>query len=197
MKDISDSPPITLSILTPAIPARLDQLGALCATLASQIGNLPVEHLVLLDNRKRTVGAKRDALLRASRGKYVAYVDDDDGVSDDYVRELVAAAQQEPDVITFNQLSTVNGETGLVEFRLGNPNDPWTPGGLTKRNAWHICAWRRRLAALSAFPPTNYGEDWAYAAPLCMLPNLREVHIDKVLHYYRHDAKTTAAPPPG
>jgi len=196
---------VILSILTPAVPSRLDSwvvglgespLATLIQTIGEQIGTLPVEHLVLLDNKRRTVGEKRDALLRMARGQYVAYVDDDDDVSDDYVAELLKAAREGPDVITFNQHCTVNAAQFEVQFKLGNPNE--APNGVStiKRNAWHVCAWRRTLAIQSRFPASNYGEDWAFAAPLCALPGLREVHIPKVLHYYRHSSKTTEAPPP-
>jgi hypothetical protein len=192
---------LLLSILTPAVPSRLEQLGKLCEELGKQIfPGVNAEHLVLLDNKKRTVGEKRDALLRAARGKYVAFVDDDDWISEDYVSRLIGAMSGDPDVITFLQEATVNGVRGTIEFRLGNPNEGFCQKDGDKkirRNAWHVCAWKRSRAMLSHFPATNYGEDWAFAAPLCALPGLTEVHIDRVLHYYRHDAKTTEAPPPG
>lgn len=185
-----------LSILTPAVPSRILAITRLMGEIAQQIGVQPVEHLVFLDNKRRTVGEKRDALLRMARGEYVAYLDDDDDISDDYVAELLQAIEEKPDVVTFKQSATVNGESSTIIFRLGCPNDPFCPGQFTMRNAWHVCAWRRSLAILSHFPATSYGEDWAFAAPLCAIPGLCEVHIPKVLHYYRHSSQTTEAPPP-
>ena len=185
-----------LSILTPAVQSRMAQLAMLCDELARQIGGQAVEHLALLDNKRRTVGEKRDALLRAARGAYVAFVDDDDWISPDYVAELVKAASERPDVITFNQHCIVNATQFEVQFKLGNPNEVPNGAGTIKRNAWHVCAWRRTLAIQSRVPASNYGEDWAFAAPLCALPGLREVHIPKVLHHYRHSSETTEAPPP-
>jgi glycosyltransferase involved in cell wall biosynthesis len=171
--------------------------SARCATSSRRKSEIsPVEHLTLIDNKRRTVGEKRDALLRAARGKYVAFVDDDDSVSDDYVSQLLTAAGGDPDVITFRQRSIINGAEGEIVFGLGNPNESFVAGGSAKRNAWHVCAWRRVLAILSHFPASNYGEDWAYAAPLCGIPNLRSAHVDAVLHTYIHDARTTEAPPP-
>ncbi len=189
---------IILSILTPAVPSRFEQLQKLSKFLESQIGTRQVEHLILMDNKRRTVGEKRDALLRAARGRYVAFVDDDDWVSADYVSMLVAAASTEPypHVITFRQRATVNDQEGDIIFRLGNPNEPFNPAGTTLRNAWHVCAWSRSLAIQSSFPASNYGEDWAFAAPLCALDKLQEVHISKTLHFYRHSDKTTEAPLP-
>lgn len=185
-----------LSILTPAVPSRMADIAKLCKFIGQQIGDRPVEHLVLIDNKRRTVGEKRDALLRAARGRYVAFVDDDDWVASDYVSLILEAAESAPNVITFLQNSTVNGQEGEIEFGLGNPNEPFKPGGTAKRNAWHVCAWERRLAIQSSFPVSNYGEDWAFAAPLCAIPNLRSVHIPRTLHFYRHDEKKTEAPPP-
>jgi glycosyltransferase involved in cell wall biosynthesis len=195
---------VALSILTPAVPSRFAQLEQLCIGIGNQIGDKPVEHIIFLDNKRRSVGEKRDALLRAARGDYITFVDDDDAVSDDYVDALLDkigpdprtdSRYRRPDVITFRQWATINGESGEVEFRLHHPNEPFKPGGITKRNAWHVCAWRREIAICSSFPPINYGEDWAYAQKLCALDGLRTEHISRVLHYYRHDEKLSEAPP--
>jgi len=188
---------ILLSVLTPAVPSRWAQLQKLSDELARQIGDKPVEHLTLVDNKRRTVGEKRDALLRASRGQYVAFCDDDDWVRPNYVAKIVSAIQFNPgvDVITFSQHSQVNEHISEVCFGLGNPNQSFNPGGTTFRNAWHVCAWRRGLAVQSFFPASNYGEDWAYASRLCAVAKT-SVHIPYILHEYHHSSATTEAPPP-
>ena len=185
-----------LSILTPAVPSRIKQLDWLCDKISRLIGDSPVEHLVFLDNKRRSVGLKRDTLLRMARGKYVAFVDDDDDLSDDYVASVLGAADKDVDVITFLQEACIDGQSGIVEFKLGNPNEVFHPSQIVKRNAWHICAWRRTLAILSKFPDSNYGEDWQFAGPLCQIAKT-EIHIPEILHYYRHNSKTTEAPPLG
>jgi hypothetical protein len=185
-----------LSILTPAVPSRMRQLDWLCEKISRQIDECAVEHLVLLDNKRRTVGEKRDALLRIARGKYVAFVDDDDMIRDSYVASILVEAQFDPDVITFRQQAWINNEPAEIEFKLGNPNEPFRIGELVKRNAWHVCAWRRTLAIYSKFPASNYGEDWAYAAPLCRMA-VSERHIPRILHEYHHDSAKTEAPPAG
>ena len=195
--------PILLSILTASIPGRADKLEMLTEKITAQIGDLPVEHLVFLDNRKRTIGAKRDALLRIARGTFIAYVDDDDTVSPDYVASLVdaikiaiaptASPNDQVDVITFAQFASVDKACAKIVFGLRQENQPFVPDTEVLRAAWHVCAWRRSVAICSHFPESNYGEDWAFAGPLNRIARA-SIHLDKVLHYYRFNSATTAAP---
>ena len=197
--------PILLSILTASIPERADKLEMLTEKITAQIGDLPVEHLVFLDNRKRTIGAKRDALLRIARGTFIAWVDDDDTVSPDYVASLVDAIKTaitppfsqtaSVDVITFAQFARINEAQAKIVFGLRQENQPFIPDTEVLRAAWHVCAWRRSVAILSHFPESNYGEDWAFAEPLNRIAGA-SIHINKVLHYYRFNSATTAAPYP-
>ena len=197
--------PILLSILTASIPERSGQRAILAEKIAQQIGDLPVEHLSFIDNRKRTIGAKRDALLRIARGTFIAFVDDDDTVSPDYVASLVdaikiaiaptASSNDQVDVITFAQFARVNEAAAKIVFGLRQENQPFIPDTEVLRAAWHVCAWRRSVAICSHFPESNYGEDWAFAGPLNRIARA-SIHLDKVLHYYRFNSATTAAPYP-
>ena len=184
-----------LSILTPTVPERAEQLAALTEKLAKQIGSLPVEHLVFGDNRRRSIGQKRQALLSAALGDYIAFVDDDDDVSDDYVASILEATQTQPDCITFEQAATYNGQSSRVIFGGRNNDEPFQPGGDTLRGPWHVCAWRRRLVADCWFGPINYSEDAIWCAQA-----RRRVksfaHIPRILHHYRHDSESTLAPEP-
>jgi hypothetical protein len=198
-----------LSILTPTIPSRIADLDGwrhdpemnqpcretiyLIETIESQISDLPVEHLVLCDNRARSIGAKRQALVDIARGQYIAFVDDDDDVSGDYVASLLEAAQTGADVITFRQRAIYNGLESEVHFGARNQDGPFIPGGITLRAPWHVCAWKRAVVQGCLFGESNYGEDlvWCQQAR----KRIRTAHhIDKVLHTYWHDAATTSAP---
>jgi hypothetical protein len=186
-----------LSILTPSIPSRIQRLGMDCqwlmSQLSEQIGGLPVEHLVLCDNRARSIGAKRQALVDIARGEYIAFVDDDDDVSGDYVARLLEATKTRADVITFRQQAIYNGLESEVHFGINNQDGPFSPGGITLRAPWHVCAWKRERVQGCLFLEANYSEDIAW----CLQARRRARtahHIDAVLHTYRHDASTTAAP---
>lgn len=182
-----------LSILIPTIPARFDQLGI----LLNRLGRDPrVEVLAFADNRRRSVGAKRQGLLDLARGDYVAFVDDDDWTTEDYLTELLPRCASGPDVVTFEQLAIINGVEGRIIFNATcQIDEPWQAGGTARRRPWHVCAWRRSIAAQGIFTEVNYGEDRAWVDQVAPLVR-NHLHIPKVLHHYRHDATLTAAPAP-
>jgi glycosyltransferase involved in cell wall biosynthesis len=188
-----------LSILTPAVPARM--VGAL-AVLVERIAQISapfsgqVEHLVFMDNKRRPVGAKRQALLDIARGEYVAFVDDDDWVTPDYLAELLPRCQSGPDVVTFLQTATINGQSGTIHFDATcHVDEPWAPNAVARRRPWHVCAWRRALAVQGVFTEVNYGEDRAWVDQVAPLAR-NTLHIPRILHHYRHSTATTEAPPP-
>ena len=182
-----------LSILTPTIPGREAQVKALSERIAAQIGHDEVEHLILSDNRQRSIGEKRQALVDIAQGDYIAFCDDDDNIAEDYVAEIIKATKQGPDVITFKQGSSYNGQKSTVVFKLGQGDGPYTIDGTTHRDAWHVCAWRRDLVDGCQFGFSNYGEDRVWSVQARQRAKTT-VHIDRVLHYYTHDAEHTAAP---
>jgi glycosyltransferase involved in cell wall biosynthesis len=184
-----------LSILTPTIPGRESQLARMSEKLAAQIGTLPVEHIAFSDNRRRSIGAKRQALVDAARGEYIAFVDDDDDIAPDYVAELLAYIEHGADVITFRQRATYNGLESEIVFKLRAGDGVFVPGGQTQRDAWHVCAWRRELVKRCQFGESNYGEDLEWSLQARQLARTT-IHIPKILHFYTHDAATTAAPEP-
>lgn len=186
-----------LSILTPTIPGREKQLYALQTRIEEQSSALKssgqVEHLILSDNRTRSIGEKRQALVDIAIGEYIAFCDDDDNVSDDYVSEILKAIETKADVITFNQKAIYNGLQSEVHFGIKNQDGQFNPGGITLRGPWHVCAWNRQKVKGCVFGFSNYGEDlvWCHQARKRIKTGY---HINKVLHTYIHDAATTAAP---
>ena len=180
-----------LSILTPSVPSR--NVSSLQERIEKQIGNLPVEHLVFCDNKKRSIGEKRQALVNIANGKYIAFVDDDDDILEGYVSEILKAAQSDADVITFKQQAFYNEHESEIVFGINNQDEPFNPSGITYRAPWHICAWKREKIMDCQFGFTNYGEDkiWALQARKKIKTGL---HIDKVLQIYRHSSLTTEAP---
>lgn len=192
-------PPL-LSILTPACWERVEQARALTKKIAAQITPpWAVEHLVLYDNRHRSVGLKRQSLLDSARGKFIAFVDDDDDVSDDYVVSLLHAIAKHPEaeVITFDEAASYNGKPFTVHFEFGAKDQDLLLDGpddqVITRGPWHVCAWRREKIRHCQFLDCNFGEDAAWVKQ-ARQHITRAHHIPRILHHYRHDARTTLAP---
>jgi glycosyltransferase involved in cell wall biosynthesis len=180
-----------LSILIPTVPGRLLKLMPLYDELNSQIDGQRAEILYLGDNRTRSIGLKRNALLQVARGKYVAFCDDDDTVARDYIATLLDMAKVDVDVLTFRQKAKWNDAETEIEFRINHPIlAPFRNGCITKRFPWQVCAWRRELAQDCVFTDKNYGEDYDW---VCQANELvrTEAHNPKLLHFYTHKDETS------
>jgi glycosyltransferase involved in cell wall biosynthesis len=181
-----------LSILIPTVPERFDALQKLVAELTAQNKNKKAEILYFGDNRLRTIGAKRNGLLQAARGHYVAFCDDDDKVSGNYIAAITGVAEKEiVDVISFRQSAIWDGQHSEVHFSIQNRNEAFKPGEITKRFPWHVCAWRREIAQEGVFKNVNWGEDAVWVAQVAGLAR-REANIPEILHYYEHGSGSLA-----
>ena len=80
------------SVLIPTIPGREASLQSLLAslreTLARIAPHLRVEYCIAFDNREKSIGRKRQDLLQGAKGKYMAFIDDDDAITDAYIEDL-------------------------------------------------------------------------------------------------------------
>lgn len=159
---------IKLSILIPSIPSRLEMMAATCKRIVELIGDRnDIEVLVLTDNKMRSIGMKRDALVQAAIGEYLCFVDDDDEVYDNYITEIINAIEVSngADVIAIQQHATINGGNKfIIDFSVNYENEEaLCKGGVwqdTKRKPFHVCPFKRSVAQKHHFPDANYGEDW-------------------------------------
>lgn len=196
---------ILISILILSIPSRTESVTALMKKLEGQLGNRrSVEILVLTDNRSQSISEKRNVLLRAARGQFVCFMDDDDGIANDYIDQLLTVIKENPlvDCVSFNQFCSLDGEPMNVEFGIGNPHGQlWrTQEGMLgdiKRPPYHMCLWRREIAQSEEFRPM-YGANGQSSEDIDWLMRLypkvqTEHHIDSPLHMYIYNSKTTAS----
>lgn len=146
---------ILLSILIPSLPERMDSLRELLAC----IPNDPrIEILVLTDNRRRHVGAKRNAMMAMAQGQYAMHVDDDDLLAPGLSEKLLPELEHGVDVVGFDASVSFNGGPEFrVTTSLHGPNQqPHDLGGgrysdIT-RTFWHWSAWRTDFARQFKFP---------------------------------------------
>lgn len=196
---------IKLSILILSIPSRFNLFQTLSNKILNQIGEREdVEMLSIVDNKSLHIHEKRNELLRIARGSHIAFLDDDDDISDDYIEKITSAITNNPeaDVVSFNQTIYLDGKEGKVFAKMGNPQEgvvdhPTNPAIFkdTLRLPWHWCVWKRSLACSEEFRLNYVGGqscediDWLNR----LYPKVSEsVYLQEdCLHTYRYSSSET------
>jgi len=202
-----DPKKIKFSVLVLSIPSRFDIFKPLVEKLLKQTGDMEdVEILSLMDNKSLHIYEKRNELVRIARGSHIAFLDDDDDVSNDYVKKIVEAIGDNPqaDVISFNQMCYLEGKEARVFAAMGNPQDPvqLDPSNPSKykdtlRLPWHWCVWKKSLAISEPFRGAySYGKSGQSEEDIDWLNRLypkvkKDVYLkDEWLHIYRWSPQT-------
>lgn len=186
-----------ISILIPSIPQRLDRLKELIQKYEAYISkyDLDMEIISIVDNKRITVGAKRNALVDLARGEYWVMSDDDDELTEIYFQTINSLyySGSSPDVFTYLQSARINEDRSTVKFGLKNINEELVKDGVTNRPAWHCCTWRKDAVKDARFDSSlNWGEDDLFQRTANQLAKT-EIHIPEICHIYEHDSNLTAA----
>lgn len=194
---------VKFSICIPSIPNRIKTyLHPLYAKLLSQIGDSKdVEVICLMDNKMMSIGRKKTLLMNMASGRYISIIDDDDTVSDDYVKTLRDAITDDldVDVICYNQQAKINGKTWLVKTSLKHnqvhPFDQLQVDAngipvICKRPPWQWCMWKKEICQSTPFGDSNWSEDSAFTVDACKKCT-SELVIDKVMCYYTWSANVS------
>jgi hypothetical protein len=198
------------SILIAAIPERYHSAhGLLMSLLEHQaVARMPdVELLYLLDNRRRSVGAKRNNLLGASRGEYVSFIDDDDSVATDYIQRIYRTicqtrkSEAPADVICFPQRCTLQPHNvihdctySLAYWKDREPAQRRQLAPSDKPNTlnWtgppaHTMVWRREIIKDVKFPEVQFGEDVSWVDQCCEKAKTEAQIVGAPLYLYHFD----------
>lgn len=178
-----------LSILIPSVPERFRQLQRIYNNLLFQSKGKSIEILVLLENKKRTTGAKRNALIEQARGQYVVFVDDDDEVEPNYISEIYSSIQQNPgaDCIVFD-VAVYNNNIFNKICKYGKEFPHSNDGQFYFRKPNHLMCFAKTLALQHKYKNISFGEDTIWANKIA-LSIQNQVRIDKVLYKYKYIPK--------
>jgi glycosyltransferase involved in cell wall biosynthesis len=180
--------PPKLSILICHLAARGELLARLQRILQPQIVGRPVEILTESDGGQMPIGAKRNLLIQRATGEFVAFVDDDDRVSDDYVARILAALEADPmlDCLGIEGIFTTGGAQRLFpkHFIHSLRYDRWfEEQGVYYRPPNHLNPIARRHASQVPFPEKNFGEDHDWS--MAIRPRLqRETYLKGPIYFY-------------
>lgn len=171
------------------LPKIQEQLYGQLAALSDD-DQQRIEIMILTDNKQMMLGHKRNKMVELAQGKYVAFVDDDDRLAEDYVSSLLEATASDADSIVFKAEVSLNGEPPKICHYSKDVKRDYNHKDGYYRIPNHICCVKREVSLKSSFPNVLYGEDAGYGKVL--LPFLKTEHkIDKVLYYYDYNIETT------
>jgi glycosyltransferase involved in cell wall biosynthesis len=189
-----------LSILICHLPKLAHLLKRLMVTLQPQIDEVSkystgksVE--ILIDEHPtESIGTKRNKLLKAAKGKYVCFIDDDDFVSDNYIPLLFEGINQDYDCCSLTGEITEDGKNPLIfqhsirykEYKTNTPDKPVR----YERYPNHLNAIRSSIAKQFKFPEKNHGEDTDWAAQIFKSGLIKTEHwIEDVIYMYDFRSK--------
>lgn len=187
-----------LSILIPTLPARKQQFEALRIKLTLQMAEFPDYEFEILahHDEKMNIGAKRNFLLNAATGEYLCMIDDDDSVSDNYVKLLLEGINKGVDCCSLKGIITTDGKNPEV-FEHSLKYSEWRTNESVKegevkheRNNNHLNCIRASIAKQIKFPEIRYGEDHIWSKDLQASGLLKTEHyIPEILYYYLYKSK--------
>lgn len=175
-----------LAILIPTLPIRIDGYTRLIKKLNQQIiqNNLTdnIQILSFCDTKDVTVGIKRNWLLEKSNSKYVCFLDDDDDISDSYIKSLYEATLHGADCVTFLGEHHENGK--ITDFSISTMHSRnYNDTNCFYRLPNHLCPVKREIAIACMFTDKNFGEDSDYAEKINRVIK-NEFHIKEKLYFY-------------
>lgn len=177
------------------VPSRAGNYAPLMLSrLEKQCEGLPVEFLWFGDNKKRSIGQKRNDLVNLAQGRYVVFVDDDDFIHKNYVEVILAAAEANKDCICFKEFRTVDRWPDKeVHFSIGFLGNK-TEADRYVRLPHHRMPIKKELVVQVPFKDTNFGEDTDFGIRIQALLKSETV-IPACLYFYDYDSDISEAKP--
>lgn len=190
---------IDFSILICSIHCRANSLQKLLDEICIQsTERSKIEVLTNIDAKgSKTTGKKRNELLDLAKGKYVAFVDDDDMILPGYVESILNAIQLGPDVVGFKGYITTDGKE-KIDWIISKDLNYEAVKDLNGNKVYHrynnhLSPIKLSIAKEIRFPDKFIGEDYEYATLLKNSGMIKtEVFIDKFLYHYDYRNKTPA-----
>lgn len=194
--------PYHLSILICSLTSRARLLSRLHSNLLHQADRVAptgfkVQILISQDNGRKTVGAKRNELLKEAAGRYCCFVDDDDDLAPDTLAIWAPILQEnKADVLELHGAYFVDG---LLESRFHHSiiHSAWEKkDGVYVRPPNHLNPTLTGVMKVVGFPPISYGEDSSYSLQAAKMRALSiQAPVPQLVYYYYKERPPAAAPP--
>lgn len=159
-----------VSFLIPSISGRELSLVRLTQSIHEKMARLApsLRYTINLgfDNREMSIGMKRQTMIQASHGKYSAFIDDDDTITDAYVEDLCACIQGGYPTMRLRgqmkEYTFTHSVNVKLDDRMATKDDP----PIFQRPPNHLNPMFSDIAKLIPFKNAVHGEDLDWAITL-------------------------------
>ena len=174
------------SILIPTIVERSGKFKNLVTSINEKhqqiCPDLKIEICISCDNREKSIGRKREELLKGAKGKYMSFVDDDDDLTDAYFEDALACIRGN------FQVCRLRGQMAQFTFTHSIDNtlsSPMARDGEFLRPPNHLNIIVTDVAKIVPFSDATRGEDLDWTIRLAKMGLLkREYRSDSSrIHY--------------
>jgi glycosyltransferase involved in cell wall biosynthesis len=151
-----------LSILIPTIPNRKKLLDRLTGELYRQkveCNAMDAVQIICYDRMDINIGEKRNIMLKRAEGEYIAFIDDDDMVTDCYVKKQLDVANSGMDCGQLRGLYFENGVFDRPFIHSTSVKEWYTAPEAHYRNTNHLNCTKRSIMLQVPFPEISWGED--------------------------------------
>ncbi len=174
-------------ILICSLESRHEYLNRLMTILQPQLVE-GVSIQVATDNGKMSIGQKRNELLQQSPADYVAFIDDDDRVSNNYVKLILEGISRGVDCCSLKGEITENGKNPQI-FEHSIRYFAYRTNEFSyvkyERYPNHLNCIKASIAKQFKFPEKNHGEDTDWATKIHKSGLIKTEHyIPHTIYYY-------------
>lgn len=180
-----------LSILIPTLQSRQDKCLSLVDSLLDQIESENavglVEVVTLYDKGEKSIGAKRNELVQMAKGEYICFIDDDDTISNNYIKNLLIGIEKKVDCCSLKGVITWDGSNPeIFEHSLKYKAYETTNNNVKyERFPNHLNCIKKSLVFDIKFPEINHGEDTDWATKINNAKVLTTEHyIEEIMYHY-------------
>jgi glycosyltransferase involved in cell wall biosynthesis len=184
-----------LTILIPTLPSRQEFFEDLFRELHSQILDAGKEHHIGImwhQDETKTIGTKRNELLKMATAKYLCFFDDDDFPAPNYIKSIIEGMKTDADCLSLRGIMTTDGANPeFFEHSLRYSEWKTTSNGIKyERYPNHLNVIRASIAKQFAFPEVNIGEDHVWSTAVFKSGLLKtEFYTNETLYYYKYRTK--------
>ena len=165
-------------------PGREAFLSRLQAILCPQLEEQPdVKMTIRIFDRQKDLGSNRQDLLEGAQGEYVNFIDDDDLVTDNYVREILRGIDLDVDVVCVNAIHTTDGRQPKLVVDIHYQEWSETSLGYL-RGVQFRDAVKRDIATMVPYPDIRFGEDHAWTRAIEARKLIKTWHLAKEPTYF-------------